>query len=626
MKTFRHDVRRTWSNRAALLGVALMLAVAAAANAQVVSDPRVAEFDPSPDHWQTLDSGQPAVARYVLGVYMMGAPEPFATVDMGKPDPDADGKIRYDFSSGMSAWPLTGSQNEARVSAVGPEGTAFSDASNPFVFGNASACEILLSATAPQVPASGGDYAVDVSTGTGCSWTAATGLSWVTLWNSSGSGNGMVAFALKPNTTTSSRTGAITIGGQTLTVRQAGLAVPATSWAKPASVAQGTPLGAVQLNAIASVPGAFLYSPAAGTVLASGTHTLQATFTPNDTTLYAKATASTTITVGATTYQLTVTRPSGGTVYSAGINCGTSTSICRVTMSANMPLGLQAAADKGYAFSGWTGDCTGATPSFTLQLNGGKACGATFTAITAAPSPGASTTSSTPATTSPSSTGASSTPPPDGSVRPLGAPYTLIIVRPAGGVVKAAGINCGTGPGACAVTMPAPMTVGVQATADPGYVFTGWTGHCSGTTPSQAMTLDGPRTCGANFAPAGTAATSTAPTTPTQPPPSTTTSTTQPPPSTTTTTSGSLQAGAPYTLTIARPTGGTVQAAGINCGTKGAQCSVTMPAPMWLGLQATPDAGYRFTGWSGQCSGPEPGYALVLAGPRSCGATFTAAR
>ena len=607
MKTYHHEIRRTRSSRAVLLGIALMLVVAATANAQVVSDPRVAEFDPSPDHWQTLDNGEQAVVRYELGVYMVGASEPFTTVDMGKPDPEADGKIRYDFSSGVSGWPLPGSYYEARVSAVGPEGAALSDPSNPFVFGAPSTCAFSLSATAPQMPASGGDYAVDVVTGDGCSWSATTALSWATLLTSSGSGNGMVAFALKPNTTTSSRTGAITIGGQTLTIRQQGLAIPATSWAKPAAITHGTSLGTAQLNAIASVPGTFVYTPAAGTVLASGTHTLKAAFTPNDTTLYAKATASTTVTVGAVVYQLTVSRPSGGTIYSAGINCGTSTSTCKVTMRASMPLGMHAAPDAGYRFSGWTGDCTGTSPSYTLQLNGAKACGATFTAITTAPATGGSTTSGTPPTTTPPTTGGSSTPPPDGSALPLGAPYRLTVVRPTGGVVKAAGINCGASHGSCAVTMPAPMTVGLQAVADAGYVFTGWTGHCSGTAPHQAMALEGPRTCGASFAPAGGAATpTTAPTPPT--------------------TSGSLQTGAPYTLTIARPAGGTIQAAGINCGTKGAQCSVTMPAPMRVGLQATPDSGYRFVGWSGECTGTHPGYALDLAGPRSCSATFTSTR
>ena len=142
MTHVRNEDRRASSSLAASLGVALLLAVAATAPAQVVSDPRIAEFDPSPDHWQTLDSGEPAVVRYELGVYMVGASAPFATVDMGKPTPDADGKIRYDFASGVAGWPLTGSYYEARVSAVGPEGAALSDPSNPFVFGAASSCEV----------------------------------------------------------------------------------------------------------------------------------------------------------------------------------------------------------------------------------------------------------------------------------------------------------------------------------------------------------------------------------------------------------------------------------------------------------------------------------------------------
>ena len=68
---------------------------------------------------------------------------------------------------------------------------------------------------------------------------------------------------------------------------------PTVSWATPAAITQGTALSATQLNASASVAGTFAYSPAAGTVLPTGTHTLTATFTPADTTLYNTATAST---------------------------------------------------------------------------------------------------------------------------------------------------------------------------------------------------------------------------------------------------------------------------------------------------------------------------------------------
>ena len=118
----------------ALLSTIFTIAFAATLQAQVLSDPRVAEFSPSPDHWVVLNNGEPAVLRYELGVYVLGASAPFATVDMGKPSPGPDGKIRYDFFAQVAAWPLPGGGYEARVSAVGPQGAAPSNPSNPFTF------------------------------------------------------------------------------------------------------------------------------------------------------------------------------------------------------------------------------------------------------------------------------------------------------------------------------------------------------------------------------------------------------------------------------------------------------------------------------------------------------------
>jgi hypothetical protein len=152
------------------------------------------------------------------------------------------------------------------------------------------------------------------------------------------------------------------------------------------------------------------------------------------------------------------------------------------------------------------------------------------------------------------------------------------------------------------------MTLGLQAVADSGYTFLNWSGHCSGTNASYALALDGPRSCTANFIPPGS--------TVIQPPPDPTPGGNNG--------GGSLPMGAPYTLTVTRPIGGTVNAAGIDCGTKGKQCSVTMPAALWLGLQAKPDRGYMFTGWTGHCSGTQPSYSLALEGPRTCGAVFKA--
>jgi hypothetical protein len=71
----------------------------------------------------------------------------------------------------------------------------------------------------------------------------------------------------------------------TITVSKA---TPTITWPTPASIAYGTPLSATQLDATASVPGSFVYSPVVGTVLAGGAHTLYATFTPTDTTDYNK--------------------------------------------------------------------------------------------------------------------------------------------------------------------------------------------------------------------------------------------------------------------------------------------------------------------------------------------------
>lgn len=72
---------------------------------------------------------------------------------------------------------------------------------------------------------------------------------------------------------------------------------PAIVWPPPAPIVYGTPLGATQLDATATVAGSFSYTPAAGTVLAVGQHTLTANFTPSDTTNYIPSTATVTLTV-----------------------------------------------------------------------------------------------------------------------------------------------------------------------------------------------------------------------------------------------------------------------------------------------------------------------------------------
>ena len=59
-------------------------------------------------------------------------------------------------------------------------------------------------------------------------------------------------------------------------------------------------LSGTQLNATASVPGAYVYSPASGSILPVGTQTLSVAFTPTDTTNYKTAGATVSLTVNPT--------------------------------------------------------------------------------------------------------------------------------------------------------------------------------------------------------------------------------------------------------------------------------------------------------------------------------------
>lgn len=73
------------------------------------------------------------------------------------------------------------------------------------------------------VPVGGGGYSVAVSTQTGCAWTATESLSWVSITSgSSGTGSGTVSYNVTSNGG-SSRSGTITIGGQSFQVTQAGV-------------------------------------------------------------------------------------------------------------------------------------------------------------------------------------------------------------------------------------------------------------------------------------------------------------------------------------------------------------------------------------------------------------------
>ncbi|HBB96052.1 MAG TPA: hypothetical protein DC054_11740, partial [Blastocatellia bacterium] len=79
-------------------------------------------------------------------------------------------------------------------------------------------CSYGISPSSQSFGSSGGSGSFGVTTSSGCAWTAISNASWVTT-SSSGSGNGTVNFTVAANTG-ASRTGTISVGGQTFTISE----------------------------------------------------------------------------------------------------------------------------------------------------------------------------------------------------------------------------------------------------------------------------------------------------------------------------------------------------------------------------------------------------------------------
>ena len=86
-----------------------------------------------------------------------------------------------------------------------------------------SGCTFAIAPATQPIPAAGGSGSVTVTAGAGCTWTAVSGVPWVTVTKgASGSGGETVEFTVEANATGAARTGAITIAGHVFTVEQAG--------------------------------------------------------------------------------------------------------------------------------------------------------------------------------------------------------------------------------------------------------------------------------------------------------------------------------------------------------------------------------------------------------------------
>jgi hypothetical protein len=86
---------------------------------------------------------------------------------------------------------------------------------------SASSCTFTVSPSSSTIAANGGSTKFSVTGGANCSWTAATNTAWLTVTSgSSGTANGTVVVTAPANTSTLSRTGAVTIAGKIVNVKQ----------------------------------------------------------------------------------------------------------------------------------------------------------------------------------------------------------------------------------------------------------------------------------------------------------------------------------------------------------------------------------------------------------------------
>jgi hypothetical protein len=136
---------------------------------------------------------------------------------------------------------------------------------------------------------------------------------------------------------------------------------PSIAWNPPASIQYGAALSDVELNATASVPGNFVYSPNAGTVLQAGTQKLTVTFTPSDTVTYSTVTSN---------VQLMVTQATPGITWAplSPIQEGTALGAAQLNATANVPGTLSYSPAMGTVLPAGTQQLTATfTPSDTTN-------------------------------------------------------------------------------------------------------------------------------------------------------------------------------------------------------------------------------------------------------------------
>jgi hypothetical protein len=137
--------------------------------------------------------------------------------------------------SGTTTWTCSGVALLSGLNSliVTAQDSAFNSGSDILTY---TYCTYTISPAGADIVGPGGTGSVSVTTSSGCSWTATSNNTWITVTGgSSGSGNGTVNYSVAGNNGPA-RNGTITIAGQTFTVSQVAY-YPCTYSISPTSVA-----------------------------------------------------------------------------------------------------------------------------------------------------------------------------------------------------------------------------------------------------------------------------------------------------------------------------------------------------------------------------------------------------
>jgi M6 family metalloprotease-like protein len=138
--------------------------------------------------------------------------------DEGDPYPGLTNNRSFTGSSSPNSNLYNGSPSNASVTSISDSGTIMTATLSAI-----STCTYSISPASRSFDASGGASGISVSTTAGCTWTATSNASWISITSGdSGTGSGTVNYFVAANTITSSRTGTMTVAGQTFTVNQMG--------------------------------------------------------------------------------------------------------------------------------------------------------------------------------------------------------------------------------------------------------------------------------------------------------------------------------------------------------------------------------------------------------------------